>query len=142
MRPEFYIKQVTWSTHEVALRLVRKQVFIIEQHVPRSLEWDEHDATATHLLAVDCQQVPIACARLLDNGSIGRMAVLKAWRGKGIGKALLVQAIALYQQRACSMVTLSAQLHAIAFYEQSGFVVCSEPYLDANILHVDMQLKI
>ncbi len=142
MRPEFYIKQVAWSTHEHALRLIREQVFIDEQQVPVALEWDAYDADAVHLLAWNQQQEAIACARLLDNGSIGRMAVLKPWRGAGIGHALITEAIAYYRQQQYQLITLSAQQHAIPFYEKAGFLVCSKPYLDANILHVDMQLNI
>lgn len=110
--------------------------------MPEALEWDDHDATAVHLLAYDQQQQAIACARLISTGSIGRMAVVKAWRGKGVGLALLAEAITDLQQQGCQKITLSAQQHAISFYQQAGFVVYSEPYLDANILHVDMQLNI
>ncbi|MFW5440689.1 MAG: GNAT family N-acetyltransferase [Methylophilaceae bacterium] len=142
MNPEFYIKEVTWSTHETALRLIREQVFIVEQHVPESLEWDGLDAKAIHLLAFDDQQQPIGCARLLENGSIGRMAVMPDLRGSGLGKALLDKAIMLLKKRDLKQVSLSAQIQAISFYEKSGFTVCSKPYLDASILHVDMQLII
>jgi len=139
---EFYIKEVAWSTHEAALRLVREQVFIVEQQVPEALEWDEHDAAAAHWLALDKHQAPIGCARLLAHGSIGRMAVVSSWRRHGVGQSLLGKAIALCRQRDCQTITLSAQTHAISFYEQAGFITCSEAYLDANILHVDMQLNI
>ncbi len=139
---EFYIKQVTWATHEAHLRLIREHVFILEQHVPIALEWDELDADATHLLAFNQHAQAIACARLLDNGSIGRMAVLLEKRGAGVGAALLRTAINIGKQRNLKVVRLSAQAHAIAFYEKAGFVVVSDVYLDANIPHVDMQLKI
>lgn len=139
---EFYIKQVRWSTHETALRQIREQVFIMEQHVPAELEWDALDVKASHLLALDDTRQALGCARILDNGSIGRMAVLNHWRGVGVGKALLAQAIEHCKGRGLRISTLSAQTHAISFYEQVGFTVCSEPYLDANISHVDMQLII
>lgn len=137
----FYIKEVSWSTHEAALRQIREQVFIVEQHVAEDLEWDAYDADADHLLAIDHQAQPIACARIVD-GSIGRMAVIKDWRCSGVGKALLGQAIKVCQERSYKNITLSAQTHAIQFYENAGFVVSSKPYLDANIWHVDMQLNI
>lgn len=122
--------------------MIREQVFIIEQQVPLALEWDDEDALAIHLLAYNNQQEPIGCTRILSYSSIGRMAVLQAWRGHGVGKTLLANAITLCNQHSAYVITLSAQTHAIAFYEQSGFTVCSQPYLDANILHVDMQLNI
>ncbi len=122
-------------------RQIREQVFVHEQQVPVSLEWDAADASATHLLAWRALQ-PVACARLLPDGHVGRMAVLPVWRRQGIGRALLQRAIALCQQQALPKVQLSAQTHAVAFYQRSGFQVVSAPYLDANIPHVDMELEL
>jgi predicted GNAT family N-acyltransferase len=68
------------------------------------------------------------------------MAVLKEWRGLGLGAKLLNKAIAFHRQQGISVITLSAQVHAIPFYQKAGFEVISTPYLDAGILHVDMHL--
>ena len=136
------INHVKWSEYEKALRTIRTKVFIEEQQVPVDLEWDEQDASAQHLLVLTSTNEAIACARLLDNGSIGRMAVLKEWRGLGIGTKLLNKAIALHRQQGISVITLSAQVHAIPFYQKAGFEVISAPYLDAGILHVDMHLML
>ncbi|MDP1660098.1 MAG: GNAT family N-acetyltransferase [Methylotenera sp.] len=133
------ITQVTWHQAEHHLREIRTKVFIDEQHVPIDLEWDNLDETAQHLLVMNHSNEPIACARLLADGSIGRMAVLKAWRGLGVGTALLKAAIASHQQQDILGITLSAQAHAIPFYKKAGFEVISESYLDAGILHVDMR---
>lgn len=141
MKNNFIIQQVSWQTHASQLRAVREQVFIDEQHVPLALEWDGLDDTAQHLLALNSAGGPIGCARLPGDGSIGRMAVLKPWRGKGVGSALLGKAVELYRRQEIKNITLSAQMHAISFYEKSGFEVCSGPYWDANILHVDMRLQ-
>ena len=140
MRRHFTIQIVSWQTHARALSGLRETVFIQEQQVPISLEWDGLDETAQHLLALGDTGEPIGCARLLGDGSIGRMAVLKSWRRQGVGMALLSQAIACYRQLGIHQITLSAQMHAIKFYEKAGFTVCSEPYLDAGITHVDMRL--
>ena len=137
-----HITQVTWHQAHSQLREIRTKVFIDEQQVPIELELDDLDETAQHLLVVDDKAYPVACARLLSNGSIGRMAVLKAWRGLGVGSALLSEAISLHAQHGLQTITLSAQVHAVTFYEKAGFVVMSQPYLDANILHVDMQLSV
>lgn len=141
MPTKFYLSPVSWHTHAAQLKAVRQQVFIIEQQVPIALEWDEQDEAAQHILALNHAHEPVGCARLLANGSIGRMAVLKAWRGCGIGTALLDMAVAIHLQQGAQTIQLSAQMHAIPFYEKAGFVVCSQPYLDANIMHVDMQLS-
>lgn len=122
-------------------RRIRQQVFIEEQQVPEALEWDAADASATHLLAC-VQGQAVGCARVLPDSHIGRMAVLAAWRGRGIGEALLMQAIQYCQLQGAQYARLSAQTHAIGFYTQAGFTVCSTPYMDAGIPHVDMQLEL
>lgn len=138
MLADLKISRVDWASHKPALMRLREQVFIHEQHVPPALEWDEHDASAQHLLAI-CQGQPIACARIVGN-QIGRMAVLKEWRTQGVGKALLEAAIQVVRQAGFPGVTLSAQVHAIGFYQRAGFIVSSGEYLDAGIVHVDMVL--
>jgi len=139
----FSIEQTTWqSPRQPMLKVLREQVFIVEQSVPEYIEWDEYDDTAIHLLAFDAHQQAIGCARiLLARGRVGRMGVLKAWRGQGVGYALLMQAIAICKAQGLKQLQLSSQTHAIKFYEKAGFVVTSDAYIDANIWHVDMVLK-
>jgi predicted GNAT family N-acyltransferase len=139
LQDSFNIQKVTWQTHAQQLMTVREAVFIAEQNVPLALEWDGLDETAQHLLALSATGEAIGCARLLGDGSVGRMAVKQPWRGLGVGTALLKSAIVYYQQLGILVITLSAQVHAIAFYEKFGFKVCSEAYVDAGILHRDMQ---
>lgn len=140
MASNFNIIEANWAEHKLQLMHIRTQVFMLEQQVSADLEWDGLDDTARHLLALNDAGLAIGCARLLRDGSIGRMAVLKEWRGCGVGSRLLGVAIKLHQQQGVDAITLSAQTHAITFYEKAGFVISSEPYLDANILHVDMRL--
>lgn len=135
---EIQILQVTWqSDWQAALKKLRELVFIQEQSVPVEIEWDNEDATAVHLLALD-GQTPIACARILPRGRIGRMAVLKSHRGTGIGMAILQHALKVCREMGMQQVSLSAQTHAIKFYERAGFKVTSDAYIDANIWHVEM----
>ena len=123
------------STDRSALELVRREVFIVEQQVPEALEWDEDDATAIHLLAV-ADHEPVGTARVLPSGQIGRMAVRKPWRGRGIGKALLLTAI-----EHCSRPPfLHAQVHAIAFYTAAGFLPSGDVFDEAGIPHQRMVL--
>lgn len=139
MAGDIHIIEASWAEHKAQLVQIRSLVFMDEQQVPADLEWDGLDDTAQHLLAMSGGKA-VGCARLLADGSIGRMAVLRNWRGKGVGSQLLSAAIKLQQQRAMPVIQLSAQVHAISFYEKAGFEVCSQPYMDANILHVDMRL--
>jgi len=136
----FTVEIIDWSSEKARLSSIRTEVFIEEQQVPPDLEWDGLDETATHLLALDADGRAIGCARIIGHNSIGRMAVCKPWRRRGIGGALLAAAIHLCRQRGHGPIRLSAQTHAIPFYERAGFQVCSEEYRDAGIPHRDMQL--
>lgn len=135
------IRPADFSADFGDLKAVRETVFVQEQKVPLALEWDEHDAEAYHLLAYADHQ-PVATARLLANGRIGRMAVLPAWRRQGIGTALLQRLLEVARSRGLSEAILSAQVSAIPFYQRLGFIVCSEPYDDAGIQHRDMKLRL
>ena len=70
------------------------------------------------------------------------MAVIKEWRGRGVGGAILAELIAAAREARHSMVELSAQTHAIGFYRRYGFEVVSEEYLDAGIPHRTMRLSL
>lgn len=133
--------QTTWLESEKDLRAIRTSVFIQEQAVAPEFEWDTIDKTAVHLLVIH-QNAPIACLRIIDYHKIGRMAVLKAYRRHGLGAALLLEAVKLCKVHGSRTVYLSAQTHAIGFYERSGFKVTSEIYQDLHIPHVDMQLEL
>lgn len=137
----FQVIQVTWASHAPQLMAIREQVFVVEQNVAPAFEWDALDATAVHLLAMAADQ-PIGCARIIDYKKIGRMAVLKSWRGRGVGQALLHKGVAICQAQGSEVIKLTAQTHAITFYEQAGFIATSDVYQDANIPHVDMQLQL
>ena len=144
MSQKYHIEVLNWQSElQGQLKVVREEVFIKEQHVPLYIEWDEYDETAIHLLAVDTQGQAVGCARILvDQAKIGRMGVLKTWRGHGLGCALLEKAIEICKSHHINRISLSSQTHAIKFYEKAGFMVVSEPYIDANIWHVDMQLAV
>ncbi len=135
------ISQVSWREAENYLRAVRTPVFIVEQLVTPKFEWDELDASAVHLLA-RLDNEAIACLRIIDYHKIGRMAVLKEYRGMGLGAALLLEAINICKSHGSTSIYLSAQTHAIGFYQGCGFKVTSEVYQDVHIPHVDMQLEL
>lgn len=135
------IVQVTWKEAENDLRAIRTPVFIVEQLVAPDFEWDAVDQTAVHLLAKHANE-PIACLRIIDYQKIGRMAVLKQYRNIGIGNALLLKAIEICKKHGSYSIYLSAQTHAIHFYQQAGFKMVSVEYCDVHIPHVDMQLEL
>ena len=141
MLANIQIKQVSWQQAEHHLRAIRTPVFIEEQFVAPDFEWDEIDHSALDLLAM-LENVPVACLRIIDYHKIGRMAVLKAFRRHGLGAALLLEAVKLCKAHGSNCVYLSAQTHAIEFYQRYGFKVTSEVYQDVHIPHVDMQLEL
>ncbi|MDY6815019.1 MAG: GNAT family N-acetyltransferase [Pseudomonadota bacterium] len=136
------IRKYSWQLAPGHIREIRQRVFIEEQRVPPELEWDDTDEIADHFLAVLPDNTPVGVARLFssldETGHIGRMAILPGHRGQGIGQALLrrllAEAAGQYDE-----VRLSAQEHAIPFYQRSGFHVCSDVYDDAGIPHCDMR---
>lgn len=136
---DFKIRNGCWADLETDAKPIREQVFIQEQHISSADEWDAEDAISLHFIAYDQEQA-IATARLLKNNSIGRVAVLQAYRGQGVGRKLMQHIIQLAQQQGRSFVKLSSQVHAIAFYASLGFVVEGEEYLDCGIPHIDMRL--
>jgi predicted GNAT family N-acyltransferase len=136
---DFTVEETDWPNDAERLGAIRRAVFIEEQGVPEALEWDADDAGARHLLAILADGTPIGCARLLPDGHIGRMAVLPAWRGRGVGRALLAAAIRLARAQGHATIRLSAQIHAAKFYANAGFVPVGDPYEEAGIPHVAMQ---
>lgn len=135
-------RKYSWQLAPASIRDIRERVFIREQKVPPELEWDQTDEIADHYLAVLPDNTPAGVARLFstleETGHIGRMAILPEHRGSGIGEALLRHLIQESAGR-FSELRLSAQEHAIPFYQRSGFHVCSDVYDDAGIPHYDMR---
>lgn len=124
-----------------ACRDLRRVVFIGEQGVPESEEWDDLDGQAIHLLAWEGDD-PVGTARILQSGSvgkIGRVCVVQEARGTGLGAKLIRAAMDVLRSRpGVTHAKLGAQVHAIGFYEKLGFVTQGDVYDDAGIPHQDM----
>ncbi|WP_168542489.1 GNAT family N-acetyltransferase [Acinetobacter sp. A2] len=136
----YEIQSDDWARLAADAKPIREQVFIQEQHISPEDEWDAQDAIALHFVVYLAGQA-VATARLLENHSIGRVAVLKSQRGLGLGRVLMQHIIQLARQQCRPEVKLSAQVHAIPFYQSLGFYVEGESYLDCGIPHVDMRLQ-
>jgi predicted GNAT family N-acyltransferase len=134
----FTVRVVGWSDGIDALRAVRRAVFIVEQSIPEELEWDEFDDVSLHTVAEDASGTAIGCGRLLPDGHIGRMAVVTAWRGSGVGSALLVELVELARSAGHSRVLLNAQTRVMPFYARHGFAAAGDEYMEAGIPHTTM----
>jgi predicted GNAT family N-acyltransferase len=135
----FTIRIADWTRDAGRLKSVRHDVFVVEQHVPESLEWDGIDADCVHALAEDADGRAIGCGRLLPDGHIGRMAVRPEWRGRGVGSALLERLVEVARARGDAKAMLNAQTHAMPFYARFGFVPAGEPFDEAGIPHQAME---
>jgi predicted GNAT family N-acyltransferase len=131
----------TWSTDRPALQRVRRAVFIEEQQVPEEEEWDDDDLVCVHVLAVRNRE-PIGTGRLSTAGKIGRLAVMGEFRRMGIGSRMLKLLLDDAAHRGMASVYLHAQVQAMAFYENFGFVAEGAEFDEAGIPHRRMRRSV
>ncbi len=119
---------------------IRERVFVKEQGVPQTIEKDRDDARAIHFLAFESNTAVGTARVVIDRRSakIGRMAVLRKHRGKGIGKKLLRRALAAATKRGVRQIYLHAQVPVVGFYESMGFRSSGELFAEAGIPHRKM----
>jgi len=138
----FRIELLSWEAARSRASEIRFEVFVAEQGVPREIELDEHDPLCVHALALDETGFAVGTGRLLPDGHIGRMAVRRAWRGHGVGGAILERLIDAARDRGEVEVALSAQVHALDFYRAYGFAEEGKPYVEAGIAHQAMRRRL
>jgi predicted GNAT family N-acyltransferase len=122
---------------------IRMRVFVREQGVPGEIELDRDDQRAIHLLAFAGPRA-VGTARVVwhhGSAKIGRMAVLKGYRGLGFGKKLLKRATETAKRRGAKSIYLHAQVPVIGFYESMGFRCVGPIFDEAGIPHRKMMLK-
>ena len=130
-----------WEQAQPVAGPLRFAIFVGEQNVPSGIELDDLDAQCVHAVAYDAEGKAIGTGRLLPDGRIGRMAVVKEWRRMGIGAAIMEALMREARKRGHKEVTLSAQLQAAEFYRGFGFTAEGKVYKDAGILHQAMRKK-
>jgi len=138
----FHVEIADYAVQQALLHGVRHTVFVSEQNVPAELEIDELDPLSDHALALDEHGHAIGTARLTPDQRIGRMAVLAAWRGKGVGQALLNALLDAARKRGWGEVSLHAQLHARDFYACNGFLPEGVEFEEAGIGHQTMRRRL
>lgn len=135
------VKKITSEDKSDAF-CVRQRVFVEEQRVPMELEIDEYEDEATHFVAyIDGEPVGTARLRWKDHltAKAERVAVMKPYRGNGIGK-LLMQALEEEARRKnATSIQLHAQIQAQRFYERLGYKAYGDLFFDADIKHIAMK---
>ena len=127
-----------YSENPEAIRSIRNKVFVEEQGVPEALEVDGLDGNCIHILVWD-RESSIATGRMTPDGHIGRVAVMKNSRGCGVGKLVMNSLIQYASEQHYERVWLSAQCHAVGFYESLGFVAYGKIFQEAGIAHIKME---
>ena len=139
------IQLQTWFKAEEIVMPIRIEVFVKEQSVPEDLERDEHDVNASHaLLIVDGQTIGTGRVFQKDIQSktyfIGRLCVVKKYRGIGYGELLMKKLIEYAQQQGAQECCIHAQRVSQLFYKKLGFIAEPEIFMEAGIEHVVMKL--
>lgn len=135
----FRVDLVDYAAGLPDLRAIRDVVFVGEQRVPVEIERDALDPACTHVLARDADGRPIGTGRLAPSGRIGRMAVLGDWRGRGVGRAMLLRLLDAARAAGLGDVMLHAQVDAERFYAADGFLPIGERFEEAGIAHQEMR---
>jgi predicted GNAT family N-acyltransferase len=136
------VERTSWKVSSDVLTDIRHKVFVEEQKVRVDEEIDEHDPHAVHWLAYGSNAKAMATGRMLPDGHIGRMAVLKEYRERGVGSSLMRKIIRYAVREGLEQVFLYAQIKAVPFYEGFGFIAQDDPFMDAGIPHKTMVLKL
>ena len=116
---------------------VRAIVFCEEQGVAYDIELDDDDHCALHILG-ELEGEPVAAGRIRFLGEFAkfeRLAIRKAYRGKGYGNQLLHYMLGIAREQGFSKIKLNAQVASAKFYAKHGFVIKGEEFIEANIPH-------
>ncbi|MDC7234318.1 MAG: GNAT family N-acetyltransferase [Spirochaetales bacterium] len=135
------VRLADWNSDSQDIIHVRKEVFVKEQNVPPELEQDGRDPELIHVLARSGSEAT-GTARMTRDGHIGRVAVLKAMRGKGVGVLMMKALEEEARELKIPEVHLNAQLSAKGFYTALGYKEEGEIFEEAGISHVHMRKKV
>jgi predicted GNAT family N-acyltransferase len=116
-------RMVSTDAEMEAVYRIRREVFVREQGLTRSVYDEPDDQGSVHVVA-QCDGKILGAGRLTfiqDEGQIAWLAILKPARGTGAGKAIMEHLLLIAEDRPVQYVTLNAQTHALGFYERFGF---------------------
>lgn len=139
---DFRIQPASWEKDGATLTALRTEVFVEEQGVPLEIEIDGLDPRCRHVAATDARDRVMGTARMNAAGHIGRVAVARAWRRRGVGSRLVSALVEAARHAGLRSVDLDSQLSAVAFYESLGFSARGEVFIEAGIDHQNMVLAL
>ncbi len=128
-----------WTQLNALAAPLRRSVFVEEQSVAEDEEFDSFDSISRHVV-IAANYVALGTGRLAPDGRLGRIAVAKPHRNKGLGRFLVRALLNEAQRLGFTSVYLHAQVQALGFYEQLGFIADSEEFLECDIAHRLMSL--
>lgn len=123
------------------IMLIRTNVFILEQHVDPAIEIDEEDKFCEHYMIKEKNTV-VGCCRIIKHNDIwhlGRIAITKEYRDKHYGSYLLKNVEDLARIDKVKKLELGAQINAKGFYEKNGYHSVGDTFLEADIIHINME---
>lgn len=124
---------------------IRREVFVVEQGIAETLEFDGQDETCTHFLVFENDRA-IATARLRpvgrDEGKVERVAVIEGARGRHVGSALMDAIEHHARETGFGRLTLAAQTRATSFYAARGYASEGDAFVEAGIAHQRMTRRL
>lgn len=135
----FRVELRDWEAARTAAGPIREAIFFGEQDAPPGIEIDDLDAQSVHAIAYDEASNAVGTGRLMPDGQLGQLAVVKEWRRRGVGAALLEALIEEARRRGYAAVTLSASLQAAEFFRERGFVAEGKVFKQGSILQQKMR---
>ena len=126
-------------------RFIRETVFLSEQGFEK--EYDENDNIAKHIVIYENDEAIATCRLYWDDEvncyHVGRIAVLKPHRGKGIGIKIVTEAEKIIKEMGGKEVFISGQVQVVEFYvKKLGYTQYGDVYLEEKKPHVALKKSI
>lgn len=144
MIPNLEIMEASGGELLERVHMIREEVFIREQNVPKEREYDEFEDESVHFLALMAGKSS-GCIRYRLKGAsvkIERLAVLRQYRKMGIGRALMMHVESVSMMHSPEEFVLHSQLTAVPFYRKMGYTERGPVFKDAGIDHVEMYKRV
>ena len=121
---------------------IRDKVFTEEQNISKEVSHDDDDTSSWHVIVYEDSK-PIGTGRIIyinNTFLIGRIAVLKSFRGQGIGDLIVRKLIFFGFEHGETRIEVHSQLHAVDFYKRIGFEAYGDVYKESGVDHISMYI--